>query len=262
MNKTNITWCDYTYNPFTGCTNGCEYCYARKLYYRYGMDFTPQEHPDRLRQPLSVKKPSIIFLGSTGDIAEDAISKKFVDQILEVIDATPQHTYMLLTKHPEKLYDKLYGFDSDKNPMRMLGDGDFLPNLWLGMSLTSQTDIHRVTPLLAQQGFKKFLSIEPLLEELSLRWLPGFPENAPEVSLRRFEETNEYDGLRRFDLVTIGGVTPGKPLHETHPQWLTKIIEQCRCAGVPVHYKHQGKNPEFMGQVWDAMPTNIPEIAP
>ncbi len=35
MNKTDIEWCDMTWNPVTGCLNGCEYCYARKQVKRF-----------------------------------------------------------------------------------------------------------------------------------------------------------------------------------------------------------------------------------
>lgn len=36
MNKTNIEWCDSTWNPVTGCRHGCEYCYARRIAKRFG----------------------------------------------------------------------------------------------------------------------------------------------------------------------------------------------------------------------------------
>lgn len=33
--KTKIDWCDATWNPVTGCLNGCEYCYARRIAERF-----------------------------------------------------------------------------------------------------------------------------------------------------------------------------------------------------------------------------------
>jgi protein gp37 len=62
----------------------------------------------------------------------------------------------------------------------------------------------------------------------------------------------DYTGL---DLVIVGSKTPGRPLHETHPDWLDGVIEDCEAAGVPLHYKHGGRNPEYKGRVYDWRPT-------
>ncbi len=41
MNKTKIDWCDMTWNPVTGCLHGCDYCYAKKIMKRFGMENAP-----------------------------------------------------------------------------------------------------------------------------------------------------------------------------------------------------------------------------
>jgi protein gp37 len=191
------------------------------------MDFTPQEHPDKLMEPLSVKKPSIIFLGSTGDITEDAIRKGFVERILEVIRDTPQHTYMLLTKHPEKLGAKLSGWDKAS-----------LHNLWVGVTITKVSDLFRLNDLNETAKYHHtFWSLEPLFDDIAY-WI------------EKYDFRDDIGFLPEY--VIVGGITPGKPLHETHPEWLQGLIAWCNQWGITIHYKHQGRTPEFMEQVWDA----------
>jgi len=116
MNKSKIDWCDYTWNPVTGCFHGCEYCYARKIDKRFGDgNFTPTFHPERLQEPLKVKKPSKIFVGSVSDLFGDwfwQVSKEpgtvtsynmgmVVGKILDVVKQCPQHTFIFLTKNPK-----------------------------------------------------------------------------------------------------------------------------------------------------------------
>ena len=49
MNKTKIPWCDYTANPVKGlCPMACSYCYARRLYKRFGWDETVRIDEDEI----------------------------------------------------------------------------------------------------------------------------------------------------------------------------------------------------------------------
>src|SRR5664280_2871172 len=69
MNKSKIDWCDYTWNPVTGCLHGCEYCYARRMDKRFGDGlFNPTFHQKRLDEPVKVKKSAKIFVGSVSDL--------------------------------------------------------------------------------------------------------------------------------------------------------------------------------------------------
>jgi protein gp37 len=198
------------------------------MYRRFKLDFAPQEHPERLDEPRSLSYPVTVFMGSVGDITEDALSFAFIDRVLGIVRDTP-HNYMVLTKHPERLENKLFGGEG-----RLLGKEDFLPNLWLGTSITAQEDIERLGylgPLPVDNGlepFCKFVSIEPMLGAVRL------PEGM-----------GQWCGL-----VIVGGKTPGKALHEAHPEWLQGIVDDCGRENIALHYKHQGTNPRFNGKVY------------
>ena len=146
MNKTKIEWCDYTWNPITGCLNGCEYCYARKIYQRFKKDFTPQIHYSRLPQPLKCKTPSKIFVCSVSDFWGRGVEPIWREEVYNVIKATPEHTYLILTKQPQNIED-----------------WDRIPeNVWLGVTITGDADEWRTKHLEGYEGIK-FISCEPLL---------------------------------------------------------------------------------------------------
>ena len=59
FNRTNdnIEWAKWTWNPVTGCSHGCEYCYARDIAMRFYGSFEPKYHPERLTAPQNTKPP-------------------------------------------------------------------------------------------------------------------------------------------------------------------------------------------------------------
>lgn len=157
MNRTKIEWCDYTWNPVVGCKNGCSYCYARKIYTRFnspdGSFSDIKVYEDRLYQPLKVKKPSIIFVGSMTDLfAQWMNTEHYVNRILDVIRECPRHTFIFLTKSP-------LGYKRIKK---------YPKNCWLGVTVTGVDDWRKTAAL---HTFKrdnlKFISIEPILDTIA-----------------------------------------------------------------------------------------------
>lgn len=232
MGNTKIEWCNKVYNPITGCSpisEGCRNCYARRmanrLKGRYGYPkrdpFKVTFHPDRLEEPLHWNNPSRIFVCSMGDWMHPDVSTRWIDQILEVMTACPQHIFLTLTKRPENFDAKLYGATIDHG-CRELGGGDYLSNLWLGVTAENQrTADERIPILLNTLAARRFISIEPMLGPIDLRWI---------------------DIQKRLNVIEIhwvicGGETgPGaRPLH---PDWVRALRDQCQSANVPFFFKH------------------------
>ena len=148
MNKTKIEWCDYTWNPVTGCKHGCPYCYARKIAHRFTGHFNPTLHRNRLPQPLKAK-PSTIFVVSMGDLFGDWVSSDWIYSVYEIMEQCPQHTFMTLTKNPKR-YKEFKPLD----------------NLMRGVTMdTANTD--RWNDFFTVDG-RRFVSCEPLLSDMSI----------------------------------------------------------------------------------------------
>lgn len=163
MNRTKIEWTDYTWNPITGCDKvGCSLgkdCYAYKMAQRlrgrYGYPkknpFQVTFHPERLKEPCEVKKPSKIFVGSMGEMYCREVKYGWLSLIFGVMKRCPQHTFQSLTKQPDSVIPRLP------------------ENLWFGVSVTGIKDEWRLKHLEQINANLKFASFEPLLAPINLK---------------------------------------------------------------------------------------------
>lgn len=254
---TRIEWADEVWNPVTGCTpisEGCDHCYARRMAARLagrcGYDkrkpFAVTWHENKLFVPARWKKPRRIFTCSMGDLFHGDVRVEWIDRILNVIASCPQHRFLLLTKRPGNIRDKLYG----EAPARFLADGQYLSNLWLGVTAENQKRANeRMVDLLEIPAAVRFLSYEPALGPLDLNareWL---------IDKRRFR----YTLGRYLDWVICGGET-GPGARPVHPDWVRSLRDQCAEAGVPFFFKHWGEwaqrhdlqanQPGIKGRLW------------
>ena len=219
MNKTGIEWCDYTWNPVVGCTKGCPWCYARRLAKRLRCPecraFVPHLHSERLVQPDQVKKPSVIFCGSMGEVFDPVISYGVREAIGDTIGRAHQHEYIILTKRPERIDMPLRG------------------NLTLGVSVTNQADAdERKPPLLKNWPGRKVMSYEPALGALSQTRLP----------------------MGALDWLIIGAQTGPKAV-KPEREWIASAVEHTCLAHVRVFVKDNivKHYPEFAGiREWPA----------
>lgn len=249
MNKTKIDWCDYTWNPVTGCLHGCEYCYARTVTQRFGKPvknhltvhfpegqyincvgakihgnpypygFDPTFLPFRLDEPAQKKKPGTIFVCSMADLFGDWVPDEIIRQVLQAARKAPWHRYLFLTKNPAR-YEKI--------PPEWFDGID----AWLGTTVTSNADLRRGSSRIEalsdtwNKGLNWFVSVEPLLEEM---------------------DENSLEQIGCMDWVIIGaesGTRPEKVVPEKG--WIDAIAEKCAHYDVPVFMKQSVA--EIMGK--------------
>lgn len=164
MRTTKIEWTDKTWNPITGCTKkseGCAHCYAETLALRiqkmglekYCNGFKLTLHEEDLEKPLHWKAGHNIFVCSMSDIFHEEVPLSFIDKIFDTIRRTPQHRYQILTKRVERM--AAY-FSNRKVP----------ENVWLGTTVECRKSIYRIDFLRNLNASVRFLSCEPLLEDL------------------------------------------------------------------------------------------------
>ena len=241
---TKISWTEETWNPITGCTpisTGCKNCYAestaqwlqkeRKPKYRNGFELTL--HEDALNEPKHWQKPRIVFVCSMSDIFHKAVPFDFIDKIMAVISSTPWHTYQILTKRAERMAEY---FSTRAIPS----------NVWLGVTVEAQSTKNRIDILRELKAPIRFLSCEPLVEDLG--------------------ELN----LENIDWIIVGGESVPHAYHKARPmkeEWVLSIKEQCDKQGTLFYFKQWGtwgsdgvarkteKNGEELGgKLYDARP--------
>jgi len=191
MNKTAIEWCDYTWNPVTGCLHNCPYCYARSIARRFGgpysstgeihtLDFHEREcfdggeygadsymtypypyrfdptfHRYRLGEPANMKKGQRIFVCSMADLFGDWVPDEWIDDVLNACAKAPQHQYLFLTKNPKRY--------------RLLDEKNLLPLwsfAWYGATINTQSDVDKLKDM--RPWGLSFVSIEPIIEPIDL----------------------------------------------------------------------------------------------
>jgi protein gp37 len=244
MNRTKIEWCDYTWNPVTGCQHSCSYCYAKQFaerglgeYSKYvkGQRFTPNFHIDRLEEPMQVKKPSRIFVCSMGDLFGSWVTSGWINDVLSVAAECLQHTFIFLTKNPARLKD--YAFSD---------------NSWIGTSIENQEAAEKRVPLLLEaKAAVRFISVEPLLGSVDFTMLARQEQNPTWIDGKPAPWTFYDDALTGFkahkaggwygpkvDWVIIGRQTGRRNLPLPDPKWVTDLVGQCNAAGVPVWMKN------------------------
>ena len=213
MKSTKIEWTDKTWNPITGCTKksaGCAHCYAEVMTRRlkamniekYKNGFELTLHEDELSQPLKWKGSHNIFVCSMSDIFHEDVPFEFVDKILYTITQTPQHRYQILTKRASRMSEY---FMNRSIPS----------NIWLGVTVECTSTKNRIDELRNLNASIKFLSCEPLLEDLG-----------------------ELD-LNGIDWVIVGGES-GPKARPMKQEWVLNIKEQVNKQNAAFFFKQWG----------------------
>jgi protein gp37 len=263
-----IEWTDHTFNPWEGCQKvgpGCDHCYAETRNARFAggtaVNWGPGA-PRRRTSPANWRKPITwnaahaeffaehgrrqrVFCASLADVFDNAVDPAWRRDLFALIAQTQNLDWLLLTKRignasrmiaeataEVEFHDQMIPEWTSVSPW---------PNVWLGATIVNQEEADRDIPkLLTVPASVRFLSIEPLLSPVSLRWLAAWPENAPARAQKPGGLTNHLDGLRRLDWVIVGGES-GAGARPMHPSWPRMLRDQCAAAGVPFLFKQWGE---------------------
>jgi protein gp37 len=244
MAETSIEWTDATWNPVAGCavlTAGCTNCYAMRMAARLQAMGMPkyegltrksgQRHvwtgevnldEEALAAPLAWRKPRLIFVNSMSDLFQEAVPYHFIERVWATMKATPQHTYQILTKRPERM--------ADVTPELPL-----LPNVWLGTSVENASVVDRLEHLRRTPAAIRFVSFEPLIGSVA------------------------GADLSHIHWAIVGGESGprARPMLE---DWVDEIHELALETGTAFFFKQWGgRNKKtagrtYRGRLWDDLP--------
>lgn len=241
-----IEWTDSTWNPVRGCTKvspGCKHCYAEAFAERFrGVKGHPYEQgfdlrlvPEKLTEPLMWPAPRMVFVNSMSDLFQEGVPDDYVIRVAKVMQAADWHTYQVLTKRSARMRELLNG---------KLAFAANLPHIWWGVSVEDrQYGIPRLEDLRNSAATTRFLSVEPLLEDLGSLDLSG------------------------VHWVIVGGES-GPGARKMDGRWVDNILRLCSQAKVPFFFKQWGgvqkkkTGRRLHGRTYDNMPSRYVTLPP
>ncbi|MCE1274150.1 MAG: phage Gp37/Gp68 family protein, partial [Chlorobiales bacterium] len=238
---------------------GCNNCYAERVAARFcmeGLTGIPGYYHGVARMidgkwtgktvrkdpkfnPLTARYPRTIFVCSMGDLFHESVPERWIDEVMAIIALTPRHRYMILTKRPDRMlryktdpdaYDRVLEaaeiIRKDHSETNLIGipdpvNGHFWRNLALGVSIENQaTADERVAVLLKTPAAKRFVSFEPALGPVDLRFLqPKDLQTEIDALHGTHGVIRPHRGTcDRLDLVIMGGES-GPKARPMHPDW-------------------------------------------
>jgi protein gp37 len=216
--QSKIEWTEATWNPVRGCTKispGCKHCYAEQFAERFrGVKGHPYERgfdlrlvPEKLGEPLRWRKPKMVFVNSMSDLFHERVPDSYVLAVVRVMMTANWHTYQVLTKRSARLRALLNS---------VLGFASTAPHIWWGVSVENRKHgLSRIEDLQAGQAAVRFLSVEPLLEDLG---------------------TLNLDDIH---WVIVGGES-GRGARPMKKEWVISVRDQCRDNEIPFFFKQWG----------------------
>ncbi|SRR5579885_26460 len=243
--NSSIEWTDATWNPLRGCTKispGCKHCYAETFAERFrGVTGHPYERgfelqlvPHKLGEPLRWHKPRMIFVNSMSDLFQDGVPDDYISAVADVMCKANWHTYQVLTKRSRRMADLL---------LTKLKSAAAARHIWWGVSVEDKRyGVPRIFDLQRSLAAVRFLSVEPLLEDLGTLDLQG------------------------IHWVIVGGES-GFGARTLKREWVISIRDQCARKKVPFFFKQWGgynkKRTGRMldGRTYDEYPPQTPHAS-
>lgn len=249
MNETIISWTNKTWNVWSGCTKisaGCKNCYAHTiaenkrgtLAFPNGFDLTYRWH--KLNEPLKIKEPSLIFVNSMSDLFWDKVTDSDILRVFDVMNKSYRlnlgHSFQILTKRPERVLE-----------MDAKGLLNWTPNIWQGVSVENNKTLHRIDTLRQTRAQIKFISFEPLLEDI------------------------QNPDLTDIDWAIVGGES-GPKHRKMEQSWARSIRDACVKHGTAFFYKQDSGyrtelrpyliEPDGSKWKWQQMPNKLTKPTP
>jgi protein gp37 len=239
--KSKISWTNATWNPVRGCervSEGCRNCYAEVLAARHSYEGgwgsevahyvggrprwtgVIETKAQQVKLPLKWREPRMIFVNSMSDLFHDRVPFNFVDELYEVMEKCPRHTFQILTKRPGRMLHYL--------TLRQKKGQKPLPNAWHGVSAEDQATFdERVGILRTVPTAVRWVSAEPMLDYI------------------------DGHGLEGLHWVVVG-LESGSGRRERDIDIARSMIGQCLYAQVPVFVKQDnGPRPGMKGRFSD-----------
>ncbi|MGB8476551.1 MAG: phage Gp37/Gp68 family protein [Candidatus Acidiferrum sp.] len=236
-----IEWTDATWNPVRGCTKispGCKHCYAETFAERFrGVKGHPYEQgfdlrlvPEKLAEPLRWRTPKMIFVNSMSDLFHDLVPDDYIVAVARVMATAKWHNYQVLTKRAERLRHLLNS---------RLDFAAQQSHIWWGVSVEDRKyGVPRIEELQKARAAVRFLSVEPLLEDLGKLNLEG------------------------IDWMIVGGES-GPGARAMKKGWVLSLRDQCKKTRVAFFFKQWGgvrkakTGRRLDGRTYDEFPARI-----
>jgi protein gp37 len=186
-----------------------------------------------------------------GDLFHPDVPYEFIDEVFAVMAVCSQHTFLVLTKRPERMHDYIHAPHTNnvvlKHFKRKPDRGERtwpLPNVWIGVTAENQARAdERIPILLETPAAVRFVSCEPLLGPIDLgKWLEC-PTCAESGEIYNPIEDAFEDCPAHFSPLhwIIAGGETGRGARPMHPDWVRNLRDQCQVAGVPFFFKSWGE---------------------
>lgn len=219
-----IDWCDWSWNPITGCLYKCSYCYMRAMENRFKNDcMKPKVHLDRLddiAKSRKLKPGDKIFVSSSGDMFGDWVSKEHIQRVLDIAKSRPDLVFLFLTKNPAKY-----------------GDFELPKNGWYGTTVDGLTETKYNLPILSAFVPKdrlKFVSFEPMKKRIFLS-----------QTFRRSFKTLSW---------VIVGIDSTRGVEKPPKLWVREILDTAKSFIIPVWMKDSLDNEMVYGDLLKEIP--------
>lgn len=265
----------HSWNVVRGCSpvsEGCEHCFARRIAARFSQEGDPFPSEDqstilqlpfygfavqtasgpewtgrveliesKLLEPLRRRKPTLYFCNSMSDLFHEKLSFEDILRVYRVIQACPQHLFLILTKRVKRMYDFtrwLAGADD-------ISIAEWPRQCWLGVSVENDKHLDRLDWLLKIPAALRFVSLEPMLSEIDLMYPKSLYPGGPPMCCNDYDcgcEGRPIDPplIYGLKLVIVGGET-GPGARPMELDWVRRVRDDCEQSGTPFFFKQWGE---------------------